>query len=67
MAEAGVHLVDAQASIFNLKIGASADTGAGIVDDSITVKALGCGFSVGRKIEISVFGSGFGIDFGRLF
>jgi hypothetical protein len=67
MAEAGVHLVDAQASIFNLTIAASADTGGGIVDDSVTLKALGCGFSVGRKIEISVFGSGFGVDLGRLF
>jgi hypothetical protein len=67
MAEAGLHLVDAQASIFNLKIGAAADTGLGIADDSVTVKALGCGFSLGRKVEISVFGSGFGIDFGRLF
>ncbi len=44
MAEAGVHLVDAQASIFNLKIGAALDTGGGWVDDSITLKALGCGF-----------------------
>ena len=36
IAEAGVHLVDAQMGFFNLKAGLGVDTGGGIIDDSIT-------------------------------
>lgn len=69
MAGAGVgvsaNLVDAHASVFDLTLGVGIDTGAGIHDDSFEVKALGCGFTLGRKVGISVFGSSFGVDFGR--
>jgi len=65
--EANVSLVKAEASIFDLNLGLGVDTGLGIKDDSLGVKFAGCGFEIGRKVSISVFGSGFGIDFGRLF
>lgn len=59
------NLVDAQASVFDLTLGVGLDTGVGIQDDSFTVEALGCGFTLGRKVGISVFGTSFGVDFGR--
>ena len=67
MAEAGVHLPKVEASAFDLNLGVGLDTGGGIKDDSLEVKALGCGVTVGRKVGISVFGASFGIDFGKLF
>jgi hypothetical protein len=65
--EANVSLVKAEASIFDLNLGIGVDTGFGIKDDSLGAKFAGCGIEIGRKVSISVFGSGFGIDFGRLF
>lgn len=65
--EAGVSLVKAEASLFDLNLGVGVDTGAGIKDESLDVKVAGCGFQIGRKVSISVFGASFGIDFGRLF
>jgi hypothetical protein len=64
--EANVSLVKAEASIFDLTLGIGVDTGLGIKDDSLDLKFAGCGFQIGRKVSISVFGCGFGIDFGRL-
>ena len=66
-AGASICLVGGQVSIFNFKLGAGVSTGAGIKDDSVSVKVLGCGVTVGRKVGISVFGSEFGVDFGKLF
>lgn len=66
-AEAGVSLINAQVSLFDLNLGVALDTEVGIKDDSLVIEALGCGFKIGRKVSISVFGSSFGIDFGRLF
>ena len=67
IAEAGVHLVDAQMGAFHVKGGLGVDTGGGFVDDSFTAEVLGCGVTLGRKVEISFLGCGVGIDFGRLF
>ncbi|KAF8980009.1 hypothetical protein BGZ46_004772 [Entomortierella lignicola] len=66
-AEAGVSLIKAQASIFDLNLGLGVDTGFGIKDDSVDVHYAGCGFQFGRKVSVSAFGSSFGIDFDRLF
>ena len=41
--------------------------GFGIKDDSLELKVLGTGITVGRKLAISVADTSFGIDFGRLF
>ena len=65
--DASVNLVDMKASAFDCKIGLSASTGGGIRDDSVEVKALGTGITLGRKVGISVAGTSFGIDFGRFF
>ena len=64
---AGVALVDVKASLFDLKLGAGVDTGAGIKDQSLDVKVAGCGVSIGRRMGIAAFGSELAIDFGRLF
>lgn len=66
-AGASLNLIDGQVSVFNLTLGLGADTGLGIKDDSVTLEALGCGFQLGRVVSVSVFGSSFGVDFGRVF
>ena len=65
--EVGVSLFKTRAGPINFNLGVGADTGIGIRDDSFTLKAVGCGFTVGRKWEISVYGTSFGIDFGTFF
>lgn len=59
------NLIDGKASVFDFTLGVGLDTGVGIEDDSFTFEALGCGFTLGRKVGISVLGSSFGVDFGR--
>lgn len=63
-AEAKVVLAGGSVSIFNLQLGFGVSTSAGIVDDSVEVKVLGLGVSVGRKNEICVFDNCFGVDLG---
>jgi hypothetical protein len=60
-------LAGGHASIFDLKLGLGVSSGIGIKDDSLTVKIAGTGLKLGRQIGVSVLGSEFGIDFGRLF
>lgn len=40
-------------------VGLSADTGVGVGPSGVEAKVLGTGFSIGRKIGVSVFGTGF--------
>lgn len=47
--------------------GVGVGTGAGIKDDSVTVKVAGCGVQVGRKVGVSVLGNSVGVDFGKVF
>ncbi|KAG9063304.1 hypothetical protein KI688_004186 [Linnemannia hyalina] len=65
--DANVSLMKAQASIFDAQIGLGVDTGVGIKDDSVQMEVGGCGVTLGRKVAVSVFGTSFGVDFGRLF
>lgn len=65
-ADAGVSLFKGSASLFDLNLGVGVETGAGIKDGSLDLHVAGCGFQIGRKVSISVFGASFGIDFGRL-
>lgn len=60
-------MVDASASIFNLKLDLEAGSPqVGIVDNSVTVEPItGTGFQVGRTCAVEV--CEFGVDFGRLF
>jgi hypothetical protein len=66
-AEAGAYLMKADAGAFHGALGVAADTGIGCKDQSFGCKVLGCGVRVGRVCEISAFGSGIGIDWGKLF
>ena len=59
------NLINAKASVFDLNLGVGVDTGVGVHDDSVTLEAAGCGFTVGRKVGVSVLGNSFGVDFGR--
>ncbi|PAA47295.1 hypothetical protein BOX15_Mlig027809g1 [Macrostomum lignano] len=53
-------------SAFDVNLGLGVSSAIGIVDDSLTIKVLGTGFQLGRKVGFSVFDSSFGVDFGRL-
>ena len=66
-ANATAILAGGSASIFDLQLGVGVSSEAGIKDDSVALKAAGCGFKIGRKVGISVFDNEFAIDFGRLF
>lgn len=66
-AGASLELVGGSASIFELKLAIGVDTGIGIKDDSLSVEVLGTGLSIGRKVGVTVLGSEFAIDFGRVF
>ncbi|KAG0337810.1 hypothetical protein BG005_003932 [Podila minutissima] len=62
--EANVSLFKAKASFLDFNLSVGIGTGTGIKDD---FKVAGCGFQIGCKVSISVFGSTVGVDFGRLF
>ncbi|THH02404.1 hypothetical protein EW026_g413 [Hermanssonia centrifuga] len=66
-AEAHVNLLKAKASVFDLSLGLGVDTDVGVKDGSVGLHLAGCGITVGRKLSISAFGTGIGIDFGRFF
>jgi hypothetical protein len=62
-----VALVDCKVSFFDLRLGFGVSTGVGFQDDSFSIKKFGCGFTIGRKISVSIFDNEFGIDFKRIF
>lgn len=66
-ADAQINLVDLKASAFDLNLGLGVQTDVGLKDYTVGAHVLGCGFTVGKKISVSAFGSSFGIDLGRLF
>lgn len=45
--------------------GLGISTGAGIKDDSVALKVLGCGITLGRKISMSFLDSEVGLDLGK--
>ncbi|EOD32036.1 hypothetical protein EMIHUDRAFT_202581 [Emiliania huxleyi CCMP1516] len=63
---AGVSLAGGSVSDFDFNIGAGVGTAAGINDDSVEVKVLGTGVTIGRKVGFPVLGSSFGIDLGKI-
>jgi len=65
--EALVTLAGGSVSIFDLQLALGVSSEIGIVDDSLAVKALGTGGKIGRKIQICVLDTCFGIDIGKLF
>ena len=64
--DAVVKLSGGSVSIFDLQLALGVSSEIGIVDDSLSVKALGIGGKIGRKTQICVLDSCFGIDFGNL-
>ena len=58
-------LAGGNVSAVNYHVGAGLSTGAGIKDEAVQVKLAGCGFSVGRKMGVSVFDNEVGVDFGK--
>ena len=56
----------ASPSAVDVKVGLGINTGAGVKDNSLSIKALGCGVQVGQKVGISFFDNEISIDFGRL-
>ena len=59
-AVASLSLMSSSTSGIDLNLGAGVSTGAGLKDDSVSVKLLGCGVVVGRKIGISLFDNSIG-------
>ena len=66
-AGAVVKLAGGKVSIFQLQLALGVSTEMGIIDDSVAVKVLGVGGSIGRVNKICVFDSCFGVDLGALF
>ena len=50
----------------NYTLGLGVSTGAGLKDDSASVKLLGCGLTIGRKVGVSFFDSEIGVDLGKV-
>ena len=59
-AVASLSLMSSSMSGVDLNVGAGVSTGGGLKDDSVSVKLLGCGVVVGRKIGISLFDNSIG-------
>ena len=59
-AVASLSLLSGSKAGIDLNVGAGVSTGVGFKDDSVSVKVLGCGVVVGRKIGISLFDNSIG-------
>ncbi|KAJ7742285.1 hypothetical protein B0H16DRAFT_1464148 [Mycena metata] len=64
---AALNLVSGQAGPFDVTLGVGVATGLGVRDEAIEVMALGCGFTIGKRVGISVAGTSAEINFGRFF
>uniref|UniRef100_A0A8D0AKN1 Uncharacterized protein n=1 Tax=Sander lucioperca TaxID=283035 RepID=A0A8D0AKN1_SANLU len=61
-ARAEVASASASAGPLKAKVGLSADTGASVGLTGVEAKVLGTGFSFGRKMGVSLFGTGFEVN-----
>ncbi|KAF7705682.1 hypothetical protein HF521_020968 [Silurus meridionalis] len=57
MARAELGSVSAATDSFEAKLGLGVDTGVTVNDDNFEFKLLGTGMTLGRTMEISIFGS----------
>ena len=64
LAQGGGDAEDRNAMQYTLGVGVT--TGAGIKDDSASIKVLGCGLTLGRKISVSFLDSEIGVDLGKV-
>ena len=51
----------------DVNIGLGVSTGGGVKDDSFSIKALGTGFTIGRKLGLSFLDNEIALDLGKLF
>ena len=61
----GLTLVECHVSALDVRLGVGLSCGAGIKDDSLTLKVAGTGFQLGRKIGVSVLGNSVAVDLGK--
>ncbi|KAM3618604.1 uncharacterized protein V6R79_022437 [Siganus canaliculatus] len=66
MAKAELASAAVTAGPTTFKLGLAADTGVGVGNDGVEAKVLGTGFTIGRRTEISLFGSSIGFKFCKL-
>ena len=64
---ATVNLAGGKVSIFELQLALGLSSEIGIIDDSLAVRFLGLGGSIGRVNKICAFDTCFGFDLGGLF
>ena len=62
-----VHTITSPGAPVEVRLGLGINTGAGIKDNSVGFKALGCGLQVGQRTGVSFFDNEITVDFKRLF
>lgn len=65
-AQAAIRLAGGSVAALDVNVGLGVSTGAGMKDDSLMVKALGTGFTVGRKVGLSFLDNEISVDLGKL-
>ncbi|KZV85398.1 hypothetical protein EXIGLDRAFT_804535, partial [Exidia glandulosa HHB12029] len=64
---AQANLVNMESGAFECNFGVGLQTDVGIKGTSFETHVLGCGVTLGTKVGISVLGSGFSVDFEKVF
>ena len=64
--EAKLTLLGGSVSACDLNLGLGMTSVAGIKDDSLKLKALGTGFTFGRKVGVSIFDNEVSLDLGKI-
>ncbi|KAJ6459885.1 hypothetical protein C8R45DRAFT_941947 [Mycena sanguinolenta] len=65
--EASVSLITAKAGAFSGQSGYGTGYGIGLGDEFVEVELIGCGFTIGKRLRISVFETKIEINFGAFF
>jgi len=64
--ELEANIISGEVSFIDFSLGVGLSSNVGIKDDSLNVQALGLGFTVGKKIGVSIFDNEIAIDFGKI-
>ena len=65
-AQAKVCVAGGTASALEVNVGLGISTGAGVKDDSLSFKICGTGFTLGRKVGLSLLDNEVVLDLGKL-
>ena len=65
-AQAKICVAGGTASALEVNVGLGISTGAGVKDDSLSVKLCGTGFTLGRKVGFSLLDNEVALDLGKL-